>query len=348
MTDDKGILIRNIYYMLSYAFQELRQNNYAEIEGEPFDNIYDLFAEILAKGISSQLKQGLYREYIPQKESLQTVRGKIDINATIANRMHKNQRISCEYDILSENNLLNQILVTTSQILIRNSDVKKPQKSKLKQLMLFFQNVEAIDIHNIRWNTIRFDRNNRNYRMLLYICYFVISEWLLTTEEGKFRLKEFSDDHMCRLYEKFILEYYKRHHPECKPSAKVVKWNFDMEKVTPESLSVLPIMQTDIFIEKGERTLIIDAKYYSHSLGHHMAKDVLHSPNFYQINSYVLNYDSKHTGLVDGLLLYAQTKNEGKLDYEYPSNDGNVFYIKSLDLNQPFELIKEQLENLIN
>lgn len=28
MTDDKGILIKNIYYMLTYAFQELRHNSY--------------------------------------------------------------------------------------------------------------------------------------------------------------------------------------------------------------------------------------------------------------------------------------------------------------------------------
>ena len=31
MTIDKGIFIRNIYYMLTYAFQELKQNNYEEI-----------------------------------------------------------------------------------------------------------------------------------------------------------------------------------------------------------------------------------------------------------------------------------------------------------------------------
>jgi 5-methylcytosine-specific restriction enzyme subunit McrC len=55
MTDDKGILIQNIYYMLAYAFQELKQNNYEDIAGEDFDNIHDLFAEILAKGISYQL-----------------------------------------------------------------------------------------------------------------------------------------------------------------------------------------------------------------------------------------------------------------------------------------------------
>ena len=58
MTTDKGILIRNIYYMLAYAFQELRQNNYVEIEGENFDEIHDLFAEILIRGIAFQLKQG--------------------------------------------------------------------------------------------------------------------------------------------------------------------------------------------------------------------------------------------------------------------------------------------------
>ena len=81
MTEDKGILIRNIYYMLAYAFQELRKNNYAEIEGEKFDNIYDLFAEILIRGISYQLKQGLYREYVAKNESMQTIKGKIDINA---------------------------------------------------------------------------------------------------------------------------------------------------------------------------------------------------------------------------------------------------------------------------
>ena len=44
MTIDKGIFIRNIYYMLTYAFQELKQNNYEEIAGEEFDEIHDLFA----------------------------------------------------------------------------------------------------------------------------------------------------------------------------------------------------------------------------------------------------------------------------------------------------------------
>ena len=42
MTIDKGIFIRNIYYMLSYAFQEFGRNNYDDIAGEDFNNVHDL------------------------------------------------------------------------------------------------------------------------------------------------------------------------------------------------------------------------------------------------------------------------------------------------------------------
>ena len=68
MTDDKGILIKNIYYMLTYAFQVLKQTNYDDIASEDFDKTEDLFAEILSHGIAKQLKHGLYREYVIHQE----------------------------------------------------------------------------------------------------------------------------------------------------------------------------------------------------------------------------------------------------------------------------------------
>jgi 5-methylcytosine-specific restriction enzyme subunit McrC len=48
------------------------------------------------------------------------------------------------------------------------------------------------------------------------------------------------------------------------------------------------------------------------------------------------------------MLLYAQTQDEGVMNYSYPHRDGNVFYVKSLDLNQDFDSIKAQLENIIS
>jgi len=345
MTEDKGILIRNVYYMLAYAFQELRQNNYVEIEGETFDDIYDLFAEILARGISYQLKQGLYREYVAKRESMQTIRGKININETLANRAKNNRQIVCDYDELSENNLYNQILLTTANILIRHTEVKKDKKAKLKQLMLFFQNVQETDIRSIRWNSMRFDRNNRNYSMLIYICYFIVKEWLLTTDEGKFKLREFSDEHMNRLFEKFVLAYYKKHHPEFKPCAKQIDWNIDEET---SDMSILPIMQSDILLTMGERSLIIDTKYYGKVMQEQYGRETIRNGHLYQIRTYVNEYDREHKHNVDGMLLYAKTKKDELDDAQINHRDGYSIYLRALDLNTDFEGIKRRLEGFVS
>ena len=73
------ILIKNIYYMLSYAFSILKESNIEKVSGEDFDNIHNLFAAILSNGIGEQLKRGLHREYILNHDNLSAVRGKIDI-----------------------------------------------------------------------------------------------------------------------------------------------------------------------------------------------------------------------------------------------------------------------------
>ena len=92
--------------MLSYAFTTLNQGGYENVAAEEFDNLHNLFSAILAKGIGRQLKQGLYREYLNRKEDVAVVRGKIDMPGTIQNRLARKRVLTCEYDELSENNLL--------------------------------------------------------------------------------------------------------------------------------------------------------------------------------------------------------------------------------------------------
>lgn len=345
MTNNKGILIKNIYYMLAYAFQELRQNNYAEIDGEEFDEIYDLFAEILSRGISYQLKQGLHREYIHRNEPLNTIRGKIDIPQSILLKTQNRNQIVCEYDELSENNIYNRILVTTVDSLLKHSKVKATAKSNLKRLMLFFANVQPIEVKDIHWNTLRFDRNNRNYRVLLYICYFIIDGLLMTTEDGKYHMREFSDEHMNRLFEKFVLEYYRKKHPQLRARAEQVKWNID-KGFSTDSENILPIMQTDIMLTIGTRTLIIDTKYYTRTMQYQFNKSTIHSNNLYQIHTYVTEHDRDGTGCVDGMLLYAKTQESIVPDGQMKLAKGNIIFFRTLDLNQEFHAIEKSLDSL--
>lgn len=341
MTMDKSILINNIYHMLSYAFQTLNQGNYDDVAVESFNEMYDLLAAILAKGIGIQLKQGLYREYINRQEELPVMRGKINMPGTIKNHLAHERVLTCDFDELSENNLFNQIIKTTVFLLLRNAKVKSEYKDDLKKKMLFFSNVDILEQTSIRWSSIRFQRNNQTYRMLISICQLIIEGMLITTDAGDYRLASFFDEQrMCRLYEKFILEYYSRHYPELTVSASQIPWSVD-DGIT----TMLPVMQSDIHLQKDNTVLIIDAKYYSHTTQTQYDKHTLHSNNMYQIFTYVKNRDyqfgdGEHK--VSGMLLYAKTEEEIQPDNVYQIH-GNQITVRTLDLNLPFAEIAGQL-----
>ena len=68
--------------------------------------------------------------------------------------------------------------------------------------MLFFSEVDTIDPTTVRWSSIRFQRNNNTYRMLISLCQLILEGMLLTEENGEYRLASFIDpQHMNRLYE---------------------------------------------------------------------------------------------------------------------------------------------------
>ncbi len=142
--------------------------------------------------------------------------------------------------------------------------------------------------------------------MLVSICYLVIKGLLQTNTDGTARLMDFFDEQrMCRLYEKFILEYYRKEFPELSASASQIPWALDdgMD-------AMLPVMQTDIMLRKNDRVLIIDSKYYEHTLQTQYDTRTLHSGNLYQIFTYVKNKEHELNGLpheVSGMLLYAKT-----------------------------------------
>lgn len=342
---DKSIFIKNIYYMLSYAFTILNQGGYENIATEEFDNLHNLFAAILAKGIGRQLKQGLYREYLSRTEDTAVLRGKIDMPGTIQNRLARKQALTCAYDELSENNLLNRILKTTVMLLLRHARVDAVYKTDLKKEMMFFSQVDQVDPVSIPWSSIRFERNSAAYRMLISLCQLILEGMLLTTDDGEYRLATFVDEQrMSRLYEKFILEYYVKECPQVKATASRIPWALDDGVGT-----LLPVMQSDITLSQGSSVLIIDAKYYARTTQEQYSVHTLHSNNLYQIFTYVKNKDAEfgkapHT--VSGLLLYARTDEAIQPDNVYQMS-GNKISVRTLDLNRNFSEIAAQLNRIV-
>lgn len=334
------IRIQNIYYMLSYAFQVLNEQGYKQVATEDFDNVAELCTAILIRGVSLQIKRGLNREYVLETESLSSLRGKIDISASLKQQSMLKKQLVCNYDEFSVNSYMNRIICTTMETLIR-SDISKERKKQLRKLLVYFSDVEPLNRDSINWK-IQFNKNNQSYQMLISVCYLILKGLLQTTSDGQTKLMDFLDEQrMCRLYEKFLLEYYKKEHKELSVSASQIAWNLD-----DGFDEMLPNMQSDIMLSKGEKTLIIDAKYYSNTTQAQYDKHTVHSKNLYQIFTYVKNHDVGNTGKTSGLLLYAKTDDNRLTRHTYQMS-GNKISVDVLDLNCDFTQIKTQLDDIV-
>ncbi|MBQ9816618.1 MAG: 5-methylcytosine-specific restriction endonuclease system specificity protein McrC [Proteobacteria bacterium] len=334
------IRIQNIYYMLAYAFQVLHEQGYRSIATEDFNNTADLCAEILIRGIGIQIKRGLYRDYIQQTEQMSTIRGRIDISETIRSQSLQKNQIVCTHDEFSVNSHPNRIIKSTILILIR-SDIAKARKKDLRKLLIYFNDVEETDLHTTDW-TIQYNSNNQTYRMLISICYLIVKGLIQTQKDGTTKLMDYFDEQrMHRLYEKFILEYYRREYPQITANASQILWQLD-----DDMNDMLPVMNTDIMLIYGEKILIIDAKYYTHSTQIQYNKHTLHSGNLYQIFTYVKNKETELLGTpheVSGMLLYARTNEDVYPEHTYRMS-GNVIDVRTLNLNDDFTMIKSQLD----
>lgn len=329
--------------MLSYAFQALNKQGYRGLETEKFDNIFELYAAIIIKGVSILLKRGFEKDYILETDTSSAIKGKIDISESIKNCTLISRQMVCSYDEYSENIYMNRILKTTMLFLLK-SEIKKEQKKAIRKLLMYFSDIEKLDLRSINWK-LNYNRNNHYYKLLLSICHALINAQLQTQSRANKMMMEFTDDQrMSKLFEKFVLEYFKKEYPDIKTSASQINWQLD-----DEYNLMLPRMQTDVVLSKDKKLLIIDTKFYSKTTQSHFKKNTIHSNNLYQIFTYVKNKEEelKDQGYkVSGMLLYAKTDEEIVPDNVYMMS-GNRIEIKTLDLDCEFSEIENQLRGIV-
>lgn len=332
--------------MLAYAFQTLQGRGYRDIAAEEFENTADLLAEILARGVSLQIKRGLGREYVECEKALSSPRGKIELSESWKTRSILRRQLVCSYDEFSTDTRMNRILKATIVLLIR-SDIGRTRKKTLRRLLPYFADVGDADLSGEDWR-MRFNRNNQTYCMLMNVCWLIVKGLLQTQKDGSHRMMDFLDEQrMSHLYEKFILEYYRREHPELSVGAPYISWALD-----DGFDDMLPAMHTDITLAQGRIVLIIDAKYYSRSMQQRFDKRSVHSGNLYQIFTYVKNKEAELASTsephsVSGMLLYAKTDEEIQPDGVYQMS-GNQISVRTLDLNREFSEIAAQLDEIAN
>lgn len=332
------ILVKNVYHLMSYAFNAVDVREYRTLEAEDFSGMDDLLAAILLLGIESQRRRGLERDYQPVRERGWRIKGRIDMGGTMRLQMSGRAEVAYVYDEYTEDTLCNRILKTSALILSGSGEVSSSRRRRLHGALAYLQGVSPIaDPARIPWNTLRYHRNNRSYQMLMGVCHLVIQHQLMGEREGERHLAVFDDRQaFSALFERFLLNYYRRHFPELDP-----KGQSEM-KPGPDAPSFLPAMYEDVVLTHGDRTLIIDAKCYGRILSMRFDQPRLSAEHVRQIFYYAIHTGSPEN--TSALLVYAGTEESHVA--ETWRDQGYEMGCITLDLNREFTEIRGQLDTI--
>lgn len=308
-TAEDNVVIRNVYYMMAYAFKALSLQEYAELTKEDFGRFEDLLAAILALGIGIQRKRGFERGYLEVEEDLFGIRGHIDISGTAKNRIAQHREIKCVYDEYSEDTYMNRILKCCATLLLGSPTVDTLRKADLKRCLQYLSDISQLEPQQIQWSRLRFHRNNRSYQLLMNVCHMVAEGWLLGEKKGDIKLARYMDNQKLHaLFENFVFAYFKEEHPQLTVSSKRVSSGSE------DAPSFLPALYTDVTLEYENRTLIVDCKCYGQIMQSNMGHEILSPAHRNQIYGYVMHeaYSSPEKE-VEGMLLYALTESEATM-----------------------------------
>lgn len=313
----------NIFmYMLMYAYDVKLFNESTSLSKNlKTHNILEVFVQMFASNLLSELKKGIYKEYITEQANLPVLKGKYLINENLKYNFTKN-KIYCEYDEFSPNNSLNQFFLYAVIYLQKFVEDKK----LLKQCELIFDEVEykTVDINKLN---LHFNRLNSRFKTSFEIAILLLKQSIPLFSQDKKSFAFLFD--MNALFERFI--------------ARIVKEKYDDVEVPKTYISFGGLnLKPDIIVKS--KNLIIDCKYKILDENSISSRDdryqmYVYANNFENIQTTMLLYP-KHLDVIDKTIILGE--NDKKV----------VLKMKSIDLDfsgnfeEYIEEIKLRVEKL--
>lgn len=333
------IPIRNIYFILSYAWKYYKSNDIERIDKKNYLNETEFFAELFNILISKYVKKGLHREYIKIEEKLNTVRGKINFNQSVKSLGFKSNKIDCEYDTYSADNDTNRLIKSTIYTLLK-CKIKLEQKQSIKKKLVFFNEINYTNTNDFSSGRIKSIRGNNTLNYLLNICKYIKENQGFSEQKGKNELGRFTTNAMPQIFENFVLNFYKSKLNNYKVKSENIKWDSETEDM------MYPSMRTDVTIRNNKKVIVIDTKFYPEMFQFHYknpSKPKFKSSHIYQLYAYLNNL--KDNQIIEGMLLYPNTSEKIRNERFI---SGKKIMINNINLNQEWIKIEEELIELVS
>lgn len=334
-----SIPIENIYYMILYAWNKVNNKGIITDRGmENINSVSDVIVELFLKEVTKICKKGLYGEYIDNDHVTEYIKGKINIKESI---YLIDPKMSCRYDDFSKNNKMNKILKSILNRLYFIKDINNKFKKRSRALLLEFYEIGNIILDEKHFKTINYNRLNSDYKFPIELGYLIYRN-SMPSEEGNvnnFIEIEKDEETMSSIFEEFLRNFY-RLNTDYQVRSRNYTW--DIEPLGNSNTNLIPLMKTDIEIERPEEKIIIDAKYYKSAFTHGYDIKKFISSHMFQLTAYLRkNINNNEARKLRGILIYPSN---GYEFYErFISKEGYTIEFKTINLNKKWYEIEEDL-----
>jgi 5-methylcytosine-specific restriction enzyme subunit McrC len=338
-----SIPIRNVYYLLLYAWDRLEERDDTCVAGLETTQLVELFGRILHGATTRIFRRGIDRSYQPTTELLTGARGRIELTPTLTRGLLARGQTVCTYDELTVDSPPNQVLKAAAERILMTTGLDVRVADLMRECLGLLRGVGSLPLTFRLCRQAQLHQNNQAYRLPIAIGELLATESLVDDRAETTVFKDFdrSDGPMARLFQDFVKNFLLREQKLFNVRSPAVGWAGLAGSSTARA--VIPGMFTDVCLERGGYAAVIETKYYSNPfVGHHGARRIP-SAHLYQLYSYVANLAFTRAS-VDGVLMYAEPGDP--LDEEFELQ-GHRMRVLTLNLAADWQDIHRSLMEVV-
>lgn len=343
----RRIPIRNLYYLLCYAWDVLDERDDALVSELDGLSHVELLAKVLTISAQRLWRRGLDRGYQTAAEDVRSPRGRLDVPQMVARRLQDRGLAACRFDELSHDVLHNQIIASTARRLVALPDLDDKIRDGLISLSRTLGEVSTIQVRAATFAQLQLHGRLGRYRLPIHVCELIHAQLVVDETTGKLHFRDYVEDdkQMARLFEAFVRNFYDRELAGWSVKSDAIQW--ELKAITPGAAQYLPRMLTDISLRGEGRTVIIDTKFYVEAfVARFDAADKLRPGHLYQMTAYLRNIAARggSDATAAGVLLYPEVRTIPTLQYEYGPHRLTA---AGIDLSQDWRAIHDRLLDLV-
>ena len=298
-------------------------------------NLYEIFINMYLQEIRRLIKIGLKSNYIFKEDNLNYYKGKLLTSQHFKiNLVHK-ERFYVAYDEFNPNRVENKLIKATL-LKLQKLTTSAENSKKIRQLLVFFEMIDASMNYTADFSKVRINRSNRDYEMIMQWSKVFLLNKSFTTFSGNNNSRALLFP-MEKVYESYVAKHLKKILGEDGWNVSSQDRGYYLFTEPRLQFALIP----DIVCKRRERTIIMDTKWKKLVNNERINYGISQS-DMYQMYAYSKKYKSSEIWLL--YPLNDEMKEHSEISFN--SGDGttvNIYFVDLENIQSSLEVLRDKI-----